>query len=201
MGITKCLGIIIFNLSDGGEMKKIIIIVIALMQISCAQEETKYLVEPIAEGFNFIEGPVLKDGVVLFSDIPENTIFQWTEKDGVSEYYKPSGNSNGLALNAEGELLLAQHGKRRISKVTNDGDEVSLVDNYQGKKLNSPNDLTLHSDGSIYFTDPPYGIKSEEEELGYYGIFRLSSDGDIILLDKSLIRPNGICLSLDEKKL
>lgn len=182
-------------------MKKIILILIVMLQFSCAQEATEYIVEPIADGFNFIEGPVVKDGKLLFSDIPENTIFQWTQDGGVSEFYKPSGNSNGLLLNAEGKLLLAQHGKRRISKVTEDGEEITLVDNYLGKKLNSPNDLTLHSDGSIYFTDPPYGIKTEEEELGFYGIYRLSSDGETTLLDKSLIRPNGICLSLDEKKL
>ncbi len=182
-------------------MKKIILFLMILLQFSCAQETTEYVVEPIADGFNFIEGPVFKDGKVLFSDIPENTIFEWTEKDSVSEYYKPSGNSNGLALDGEGELLLAQHGKRSISKLTKDREEITLVDHYKGKKLNSPNDLTLHSDGSIYFTDPPYGINPEEEELGFYGIYKLNIDGEITLLDKSLIRPNGICLSLDEKKL
>lgn len=182
-------------------MKKIILIVVMLLQISCAQDGVKYLVEPIADGFNFIEGPVVKDGLLLFSDIPENTIFQWTKEDGVSEFYKPSGNSNGLALNAEGELLLAQHGKRRISKLTDKGNEISLAESYNGKKLNSPNDMTIHSDGSIYFTDPPYGIKGDQEELGFYGVFKLSKSGEVILLDSSLIRPNGICLSLDEKKL
>ena len=182
-------------------MKKTLIIFLVCGLISCSQYSSDYSVEKVADGFNFIEGPVLKDGKILFSDIPENTIFQFEEEKGVTEYYKPSGNSNGLMLNAEGELLMAQHGKRRVAKISNSGNEIALIEKYNGKLLNSPNDMTIHSDGSIFFTDPPYGIKSEQEELGFFGIYKLTPSGDLYLLDKSLIRPNGIALSPDESKL
>ena len=182
-------------------MKLVLIISIIFSQIIYSQDSSDFSVEKVAEGFNFIEGPVLKDGKILFSDIPENTIFQFEESKGVTEYYKPSGNSNGLALNSNGELILAQHGKRRVAKITESGNEIPLVEKYNGKLLNSPNDMAIHSDGSIFFTDPPYGIRSEQEELGFYGIYKLTTSGELFLLDKSLIRPNGIALSPDESKI
>ena len=99
-------------------------------------------------------------------------------------------------MDVDGNLLLAQHGKRRLAKIYHDGREFSLIENYNGKKLNSPNDIAVKSDGSIFFTDPPYGIGADQEELGFYGIFRLSANGDLHLLDNSLRRPNGIAFSL-----
>jgi len=182
-------------------MKLILFIFLICGQLLYSQDSSDYSVEKVADGFNFIEGPVLKDGKILFSDIPENTIFQFDEEDSVTVYYKSSGNSNGLALNSEGELLMAQHGKRRLAKISESGNEIPLAEAYSGKLLNSPNDMTIHSDGSIFFTDPPYGINSEEEELGFYGIYKLTPSGDLYLLDKSLNRPNGIALSPDETKL
>ncbi|MFZ1290673.1 MAG: SMP-30/gluconolactonase/LRE family protein [Melioribacteraceae bacterium] len=157
--------------------------------------------EKIADGFQFTEGPVWKNGAILFSDIPANKIYKWNEKDGLSTFLESSGNSNGLAICADGNLILAQHGKRRLAKLFNDGKEVSLVENFYGNKLNSPNDIAVKSDGSIFFTDPPYGINPEDEELGYCGIFRLSKNGKLKLLDNSLHRPNGIAFSPDEKLL
>ncbi len=182
-------------------MNTILIIFIIWGQLIYSQDSSDYSLEKVADGFNFIEGPVLKDGKILFSDIPENTIFQFEEGKGVTEYYKPSGNSNGLAINSEGELIMAQHGKRRVAKISKAGNEILLAERYDGRLLNSPNDMTIHSDGSIFFTDPPYGIKSEQEELGFYGIYKLTPSGDLYLLDKSLNRPNGIALSPDESKL
>ncbi len=182
-------------------MKLTLIIFFISGLISYSQYSSDYSVEKVADGFNFIEGPVLKDGKILFSDIPENTIFQYDEEDSVTLYYSSSGNSNGLALNSEGELLMAQHGKRRVAKISESGEEISLAQAYSGKLFNSPNDMTIHSDGSIFFTDPPYGISSEEEELGFYGIYKLTPSGYLYLLDKSLNRPNGIALSPDESKL
>jgi sugar lactone lactonase YvrE len=157
--------------------------------------------EKVVDGFQFTEGPVWKDGSLLFSDIPANKIYRWNEKDGLSVFLEPSGNSNGLALDVDGNLLLAQHGKRRLAKIYPDGRELSLIENYNGKKLNSPNDIAVKSDGSIFFTDPPYGIGADQEELGFYGIFRLSTKGDLYLLDNSLRRPNGIAFSPDENLL
>ena len=182
-------------------MKTILTIFIIWGQLIYPQDSSDYSLEKVADGFNFIEGPMLKDGKILFSDIPENTISQFEMEKGVTEYYKPSGNSNGLALNAEGELIMAQHGKRRVAKISKAGNEIPLTEKYNGKLLNSPNDMTIHTDGSIFFTDPPYGIKSEQEELGFYGIYKLTPSGDLYLLDKSLNRPNGIALSPDESKL
>ncbi|MCB0750281.1 MAG: SMP-30/gluconolactonase/LRE family protein [Ignavibacteriae bacterium] len=168
---------------------------ILFSQISFAQ------LEKVVEGFQFTEGPVWKDGSILFSDIPTNKIYMWNEKEGLTVFLEPSGNSNGLAIDKDGNLLLAQHGKRRLAKLSSDGKEVSLADNYFGSKLNSPNDIAVKSDGTIFFTDPPYGINSEQEELGYYGIFKLGTDGKLRLLDNSLRRPNGIAFSPDEKLL
>lgn len=158
-------------------------------------------VEKIADGFQFVEGPVWKDGSLLFSDIPQNTIYQWTSDGTVSVFLNPSGNSNGLALDLEGNLLMAQHGKRQVARLESNGTETPLATHYDGKKLNSPNDIAVKSDGSIYFTDPPYGISYNQEELGFYGIYMIDPSGKLYLLDKTLSRPNGIALSPDETKL
>jgi len=161
----------------------------------------EYTVEKIADGFQFLEGPVWKDGGLLFSDIPANIVYRWHPDSGVTVYLSPSGNSNGLALHLGGQLLLAQHGNRRVALLDNEGVEKALVTHYDGKRLNSPNDMAVKSDGAIFFTDPPYGISSGQEELGFYGIYRLSPTGDLYLLDASLHRPNGIAFSPDEKFL
>ncbi|UCH15540.1 MAG: SMP-30/gluconolactonase/LRE family protein [Bacteroidales bacterium] len=158
--------------------------------------------EKIADGFQFVEGPVWVDGVgLLFSDIPANIVYQWTDESGTSEYLNPSGNSNGLALDLQNRLLLAQHGNRRLARIDSSGFETALATHYDGKKLNSPNDIAVKSDGSIFFTDPPYGISPDQEELGFYGIYRLSPSGSLQLMDNSLQRPNGIAFSPDETKL
>jgi gluconolactonase len=158
-------------------------------------------VEKLSDGFKFTEGPLWKEGAILFSDIPANKIYRWNENDGISVFLEPSGNSNGLALDLDNNLLLAQHGKRRLAKIYTDGREFSLANIYDGKKLNSPNDIAVKSDGTIFFTDPPYGIKKDDEELEYYGIFKISKNGKIKMLDNSLHRPNGIAFSPDEKLL
>ncbi|NJK87744.1 MAG: SMP-30/gluconolactonase/LRE family protein [Bacteroidales bacterium] len=177
---------------------------------SCVENSSEpkpFLTDPVVEklvgGFGFLEGPVWVEGTgLLFSDIPENTIFLFAD-DSVSEYIKPSGNSNGLALDREGRLLICQHGPRRLIRLEKNGDTTILASHYQGKRLNSPNDLAVKSDGSIFFTDPPYGLfdQGAETELGFNGVYRVSADGNLQLLDSSLTRPNGICLSPDESIL
>lgn len=158
--------------------------------------------ERIATGFQFVEGPVWSDDLgLLFSDIPANTVYRWKPDSGVAIYLKPSGNSNGLAFDSHNRLLLAQHGNRRLARRDSAGIEVSLVSHYNGKRLNSPNDLAVKSSGAIFFTDPPYGISPNQEELGFYGIYRLSPAGTVQLLDQSLRRPNGIAFSPTEMKL
>ncbi|MEB3277696.1 MAG: SMP-30/gluconolactonase/LRE family protein [Lyngbya sp.] len=158
--------------------------------------------EKIGEGFRFVEGPVWHpEGFLLFSDIPENTIYQWQPNQAVKVFRQPSGNANGNTLDLENRLITAEHSNRRVSRTETNGEIVTLVSEYQDKKLNSPNDLVVKSDGSIYFTDPPYGIKSDQEELGFYGVYRLTPDGELTLLVDDFVRPNGIAFSPDETRL
>lgn len=158
--------------------------------------------EMIADGHMFTEGPVWSpEGFLLYSDIPANTIFKWAEGGASEPFITPSGNSNGLEFDAMGRLLAAEHGGRRISRRVIGEDAQSVVDNYEGKKLNSPNDLIVRSDGTIYFTDPPYGIQPNQEELGFNGLFRIDPQGQLSLISDDFDRPNGIVLSPDESTL
>jgi len=161
-------------------------------------------VEQVASGFQFTEGPVWHpDGYLLFSDIPADTIYQWTP--GAAEatvYRKPSGHSNGLTLDAQGRLIACEH-DRRVSRTEADGTVTAIATHYEGSRLNSPNDIVFKSDGSIYFTDPPYGLpgQTEGKELDCNGVYRLTPDGTLTLLDDSFERPNGLAFSPDEKTL
>ena len=158
--------------------------------------------EKIADGFKFVEGPVWHpEGYLLFSDIPENTIYKWRPNQPVQVFREPSGNANGNTLDLENRLITAEHSNRRVSRTEKSGEIVTLVSEYQDKKLNSPNDLAVKSDGSIYFTDPPYGIKSDQEKLGFYGVYRLEENGELTLLVDDFVRPNGIAFSPDETRL
>mgnify|MGYP001948088081 FL=1 len=175
-------------------------------------------IEVLASGFEWTEGPVWvkNGGYLLFSDIPRNSIMKWKEGEGVSLFMKPSGytgvveyrpepGSNGLLLDPQGRLVLCEHGDRRISRLEKDGGKKTLIDNYLGKRLNSPNDATFHSSGALYFTDPPYGLPKQwddpRRELDFCGVYRLSPGGELTLLTKELTRPNGIAFSPDEKTL
>ncbi|RUS97638.1 hypothetical protein DSM106972_083750 [Dulcicalothrix desertica PCC 7102] len=156
-------------------------------------------VEKLSDGFKFTEGPVWNpSGFLLFSDIPADTIYKWAPNRKPSIFRRPAGNPNGNTLDKEGRLITAQH-NRQLTRTEKNGKITILAERYQGKRLNSPNDIAVKSDGSIYFTDPPYGIKKEQEELGFYGIYRSSPDGILTLLSKEMVRPNGIAFSPDEK--
>lgn len=158
-------------------------------------------VEKLSDGFDFIEGPIWDSrGFLLFSDIPADTIYKWTSDNKVSVFRHPAGHPNGNTLDREGRLITAEH-DRRITRTEENGTVVTLADRYNGKRLNSPNDVVVKSDGSIYFTDPPYGISPEQEELGFYGVYRLSPDKTLTLLTKQMVRPNGLAFSPNEKKL
>lgn len=169
---------------------------------SIVSEESK--VERIATDFQFTEGPVWNahDGFLLFSDIPANQIFRWSPERGVTVFRKPSGNSNGLTYDRDGRLLICEHGGRRLSRIEKDGGYTVLADRFQGKRLNSPNDVVVRSDGKIYFTDPPYGIKPEQQELSFQGVFSLDADDkeSTLLLD-DFDRPNGLAFSPYEEVL
>jgi sugar lactone lactonase YvrE len=138
---------------------------------------------------------------LFFSDIPANTIYKWQPKQKIKVFRQPSGNTNGNTLDRLGRLISAEQSNRRISRTEKDGTVVTLASHYQGKRLNSPNDAIVKSNGDIYFTDPPYGIKTEQEELGFNGVYRLTPDKTLTLLIKDFVRPNGIAFSVNETKL
>ncbi len=175
-------------------------------------------IEVLSSGFAWSEGPTwVKDGdYLLFSDVHRNRIIKWKEGEGASVFMEPSGytglardirapGSNGLAMDADGHLVLCEHGDRRVAVLTKGGGKRTLADNFQGKRFNSPNDLAIASGGGIYFTDPPYGLPNRYEnptsELGFAGIYLLRTNGDVELLTDELPWPNGVALSPDEKML
>ena len=174
-------------------------------------------IEKLAGGFNFIEGPVWRPtGVLWFSDVVGNVVRQWSPDGKVIEVLKPGGydgNSlpaggfngpNGATADKDGAVLLCQHGNRRIVRIDKNMRVTTLVDKFQGKKFNSPNDLVYRSDGSLYFTDPPYGLPKLDgdpsKELKFNGVFRLAND-KLEAVIRELTRPNGIAFSVDEKTL
>lgn len=176
-------------------------------------------VELLAEGFEWSEGPVWieSEKMLLFSDVPKNIIYKWTAKEGLGEYLAPSGytreeegnlgeGSNGLLLNADGQLVLCQHGDRRMAVMESplgnpDISFTTLTDNFEGKRFNSPNDAAFSATGELFFTDPPYGLadldNDKTKELAFNGVYRLSKEGTVSLLIDSLTRPNGIAFIND----
>ena len=176
-------------------------------------------IEVLASGFTWSEGPVWDraNERLLFSDVPENRIHTWSEASGLSVFMEPSGytgvfphtrgkGSNGLTFDAAGQLVLCEHGDRRVSVLLNDGGKRTMTDNYQGKRFNSPNDLAIDSRGNIFFTDPPYGLpegaNDPRRELDFAGVYLFKpTTGETLLLTKEIEWPNGIALSPDEKTL
>src|SRR5262247_3581406 len=177
-------------------------------------------VEKLVDGHKWVEGPVWnrKEGFLLFSDIPNNEIVKWQEGKGESVFMQPAGytgkepftghepGTNGLTYDSQGRLVACEHGDRRVSRLEADGKtKKTLADKYNGKRLNSPNDLVYKSNGDLYFTDPIYGLPKGAEdparELDFCGVYRLSNDGKLTLLTNEITRPNGIAFSPDEKKL
>ena len=182
---------------------RLVSVAVLLTSNAMASDFQSLTVEKVAGNFQFTEGPVwvASKGELLFSDIPANRIVRWS--NGKAETFRaPSGNSNGLTLDKQGRLLACEHGNRRVSRTEPDGTVVTLADRYDGKRLNSPNDIVCKSDGAIYFTDPPYGVTPNQRELDFQGVYRISPDGKTLtLLVKDFLRPNGIALSPDEKTL
>jgi gluconolactonase len=176
------------------------------------------VIEQIATGFIFTEGPLyLPDGSLLFSDVPGNVIRRWTPEGGAVDFRRPSGydgtdapegafiGSNGLTLDLQGRVVICEHGNHRVTRLEPDGSVTVLVDSYWGRRLNSPNDAVYKSDGFLYFTDPPYGLTGQDEdpakELDFNGVYHLTPDGTLTLLNREMTRPNGLAFSPDEQFL
>jgi len=158
--------------------------------------------EKLAGGFRFVEGPVWTPaGRLIFSDIPADTMYEWKGGDTVEVFRQPSHNANGNTLDRQGRLITCEHGSRKVSRTEKDGTVTVLAERYEGKLLNSPNDVVVHSNGDIYFTDPPYGVTKDQEEIGFNGVYRLKPDGTLTALVKDFIRPNGLAFSPDERRL
>jgi gluconolactonase len=172
--------------------------------------------EKLAEGFDWSEGPVWFAGGVVFSDVPQNVVYRWKEKEGITVFLRPSGytgsvrrggepGSNGLTVDSRGRLVLCEHGDRRVGRIERDGSHSTLARYYQWRRFNSPNDLTYKSNGDLYFTDPPYGLEKNNadpaKEIPYNGVYRLDKRGRVTLLTTELSFPNGIAFSPDETKL
>lgn len=171
--------------------------------------------EKVAGGFVFIEGPlwVPSGGYLLFSDVPGNKTYKWTPDGKVTAIreqvftgeHAPGQyvGSNGLALDKQGRVLMCEHGNRRIVRMDKDGSIHTVVDKFDGKRLNSPNDLVFKSNGDLYFSDPPYGLPKGDsdpaKELNFNGVFRLKENGQLDAIVKDLATPNGVEFSPDEK--
>ena len=183
-------------------------------------EEPK--VEILGDGFNWAEGPcwIPSEQKFVFSDVKENTVFEWTEKGGIKPYLKPSGytgeierggemGSNGLTMSPDGKLVLCMCGDRRIASISDVAnpkpDFTTLSGGFDGEKFNSPNDLVFAKNGDLFFTDPPYGLeqgmRDPLKEMDYQGVFKVDKNGKTTLLTKELAYPNGIGISPDGKKL
>jgi len=180
-------------------------------------------VEVIAEGFDWSEGPVWinSQNMLLFSDIPQNIVYKWTEEKGKQVFLTPSGytgsvkrsgemGSNGLILDPNGNLVLCQHGDRQMARMNSSLHDpkplfTAIASNYKGKKFNSPNDAVYNSNGELFFTDPPYGLEKRMDdpakELPFQGVYKVKKNGDVILLTDSITRPNGIAFMPGEKTL
>jgi sugar lactone lactonase YvrE len=175
-------------------------------------------IERIAGGLTFTEGPVWRGGSLLFSDIPNKRIVRWRRlPEGPELTTYALGMSNGLTLDRQGRVLAAEHDGRRVTRVADDGSRTVLVERVQGKRLNSPNDIVVKSDGSVYFTDPPYAVQPSTpgtprpanwwtapipgKELSVHGVYRLAPDGSLQLLVDDFAQPNGLAFSPDESVL
>ena len=166
-------------------------------------------VEELANGFDFTEGAVWNhvDGYLIFSDMPGNVMRKWTAADGIQVFRQPSNMANGSFYDLQGRLITCEHATSRVTRTEHDGSITVLASHYDGKELNSPNDVIVKSDGSIYFSDPSFGRMeyygvARDTELDIRGVYRLDPEsGDLTLLVDDFDQPNGLTFSLDERQL
>ena len=215
----KLIFILISNILLSQEVNNSDITVLDQSVLSIINKNAK--IEILADTFIVAEGPLwdTSQNRLIFTDVKQNKIFTWDENNGVREYISPSGSTgyapsfsdggigaNGLAFDENGNIILCQHGDRRLAFIPNNRSKnpkfITIVDNFEGKRFNSPNDLAISKSGDIYFTDPPYGFKNFSDkyrEINFNGVYKYSKNGEVFLLSDNMSRPNGIALSLDEK--
>jgi len=172
-------------------------------EMKCLVGQNKSMLH-IGGSFQFVEGPLwlTRDECLLFSDIPANIIYKWSFEQGLSEWRKPSHNANGNTVDKEGRLITCEHGSRRVTRTEKNGKITVLAQTYRGNRLNSPNDVVVKRDGTIWFTDPPYGISPEMKEQSANYVFRLDpGKREPVTVAGDFSRPNGLCFSPDEKFL
>lgn len=170
--------------------------------LCCAQSFDEYRVEKVATGYRFTEGPAWsREGYMVFSDLPSQRIYKWTP-GGTPEILRDnSGRGNGNAFDSTGRLYTCEAGRRRVVRADKQGHIEVLADNFEGKKLNSPNDLVLRRDSHVYFTDPAFGSADDARELDFHGVYRIAEHGKLEAIARWKTRPNGIALSADQKIL
>lgn len=217
------LTLILFAQSAPAQQQSLVAVIERLHPDLDAVIDTHAAVSVIADGFEWVEGPlwVESEKMLLFSDVMQNRVCKWTAQKGVSGYLEPSGytgalprgrelGSNGLAINPQGQLVLCQHGDRRVAVMDAPvaGPQptfITAAGSYNNKKFNSPNDLAIKGNGDIYFTDPPYGLEKGPDdparELLFLGVYRVAKDGKVTLLTDSLSRPNGIAFFPGERQV
>jgi gluconolactonase len=175
------------------------------MTLSAADTAPEPRVEQIATGFSFTEGCIWipqDGGFLLFSDIPKSTLHRWDPAGGAQVFRTPSGKANGNTLDKEGRIVTCEHGNRRVSRTKQDGTTEVLAGSYDNEPLNSPNDVVVKSDGSVWFTDPPYGLEGREKRQKANYVFRLDpATKTLTPVAADFDMPNGLCFSPDEKKL
>lgn len=221
--MNKLLAVAIFSIFFQGNQYKTIGSIERIDKALDAIISKNATVEIIAEGFKWSEGPLWldKQNMLLFSDIPANSIYKWTEAKGKEIYLQPSGytgtvprggelGSNALLLNKHGKLVMCQHGNRQMALMNAAIDNpqpsfTTIAGTYQSKKLNSPNDAVYRSNGDLFFTDPPYGLEKNMndplKELPYQGVYKVTTSGVVKLLTDTITRPNGIAFMPGEKTL
>ena len=178
---------------------------VMLAAMCTAASAAEWKVEKLPGEYKFTEGPVWTPwGTLIFSDCHDNKIWEIVSSESGATrkvYRDPSGPSNGLTFDKQGRLIVCDYGHRRVTRTEKDGKITVLADSYEGKRLNSPNDIVVRADGSIYFTDPTYGVEAAAVELPFKGVYRIKPDGKLELLVKDFDMPNGLCFSPDESKL
>jgi len=179
-------------------MKWFVLVLLAACTV-CAEE---WIVEKIADGLVFTEGPVWIDDGLVFSDVRGDTLYRWTEEGGLSTFRKPSRQANGNTLDTRGRLITCRHEARDVIRTEADGSITVLIDSHDGGKLNSPNDVVVQADGTLWVTDPPYGLKKRPKEQSFNAVYRLDPGAEEPVSAVTGLRyPNGLAFSPDGKFL